>query len=192
MRVESIKAGQSDDPQVNAILEKWQTHYWRDTTMFGIIAQVPELLKVAQPVIDSMWPGESEHNTTGHLLELMRVKNAATAGCAHCASVRTTELADVVGPKETEMLKFQPKAGPTLSEREALAACFSERMAIDAHLVDDDFFARLREVFSDDEIVELIFGFGVLDLGAKFNITLRLNNEHDSLEYEDKLSALAV
>lgn len=192
MRAESIKAGNSHDPEVNEILKKWQTHYWRDTTMFGIIAQHPELLKASQRVIDAMWPGESEHNQTGHLLELMRVKNAATAGCAHCSSVRTAEVADVVGPKEAEMLKFQPKAGPTLSEREALATCLAERLAIDAHLVDDAFFAKLREAFSDDEIVELIFGFGILDLGAKFNIGLRLDNEHASLAYEDKLSALSA
>jgi alkylhydroperoxidase family enzyme len=189
MRVTPVKAGESADPDVNAILERWRTHYWGDTTMFGSIAHSPELLKAAQAVVDSMWPGESEHNLTGPLLELMRIKNANTAGCAHCQSVRTIPMTDVVGPKESEIEKFQPKPGPTLSEREALAVCLAERMAIDPHLIDDEFFARLRRVFSQDELVELFFGFGVLELGAKFNITMRLDNEHESLQYEDLLSA---
>jgi alkylhydroperoxidase family enzyme len=191
MRTESIKPGQSSDDDVNAILEKWRTHYWGDTTMFGVIAQHPDLLKASQPVIDAMWPGESEHNITGHLLELMRVKNAATAGCAHCLSVRTISTADTVSTKEDAMAAFQPPAGPHLSERESLAVCLAERLAIDPHLVDDEFFGRLRAAFTAEEIVELIFGFGVLDLGAKFNITLRLDNEHDSLAYEDVLSGAA-
>jgi alkylhydroperoxidase family enzyme len=191
MRTESIKPGQSDDADVNAILEKWRTHYWGDTTMFGVIAQHPDLLKASQPVVDSMWPGESQHNITGHLLELMRVKNAATAGCAHCLSVRTIRTAETVSSKEEAMAAFQPQPGGMLSERESLAVCLAERLAIDPHLVDDEFFARLRAAFTDEEIVELVFGFGVLELGAKFNITLRLDNEHDNLEYEDLLSGAA-
>jgi alkylhydroperoxidase family enzyme len=188
MRAESLKPGQSSDPEVNEILEKWRTHYWGDTTMFGVIAQHPDLLKASQPVVDSMWPGESEHNITGHLLELMRVKNAATAGCAHCLSVRTISTADAIASKEDALAGFQPPPGPQLSDRESLAVCLAERLAIDPHLVDDAFFARLKDAFSDEEIIELIFGFGVLELGAKFNITMRLDNEHESLEYEDLLS----
>ena len=63
------------------------------------------------------------------------------------------------------------------SDRERLALEYAERLAVDHHNVDDDFFDRLRTEFSDAEILELgmmagqYIGFGrllmVLDLTPK-------------------------
>ncbi len=64
------------------------------------------------------------------------------------------------------------------SDRERLALEYAERLAVDHHNVDDDFFDRLRTEFDDAEILELgmmagqYIGFGrllmVLDLTPKF------------------------
>ena len=64
------------------------------------------------------------------------------------------------------------------SDRERLALEYAERLAVDHHNMDDDFFDRLRTEFSDAEILELgmmagqYIGFGrllmVLDLTPKF------------------------
>lgn len=69
-------------------------------------------------------------------------------------------------------------AGESFSEREAVAVEFAERLATDHQNIDDDFFARLKESFSEPEILELgmmagqYIGFGrllaVLDLTPKF------------------------
>ena len=45
--------------------------------------------------------------------------------------------------------------GAGLSEREALAAEFAHRFALDHRNMDDPFWARLHAAFSDDELVEL-------------------------------------
>jgi len=68
--------------------------------------------------------------------------------------------------------------GATFSPREALAVEFAERLATDHHSIDDLFFDRLRQHFSEPEILELgmmagqYIGFGrllmVLDLTPKF------------------------
>ena len=68
--------------------------------------------------------------------------------------------------------------GASFSPREALAVEFAERLATDHHNIDDGFFDRLREQFSEPEILELgmmagqYIGFGrllmVLDLTPKF------------------------
>jgi alkylhydroperoxidase family enzyme len=65
-------------------------------------------------------------------------------------------------------------AGHRFSDRETLALDYAEKLALAHHTVDDDFFARLRGMFSDPEILELgmmigqYIGFGrllkVLDL----------------------------
>ena len=45
--------------------------------------------------------------------------------------------------------------GAGLTEREALAAEFAQRFAVDHRNMDDDFWKRLHAAFSDDELVEL-------------------------------------
>ncbi len=68
--------------------------------------------------------------------------------------------------------------GAAFSPREALAVEYAERLAVDHHNMHDGFFDRLREHFSEAEILEIgmmagqYIGFGrllmVLDLEAKF------------------------
>jgi alkylhydroperoxidase family enzyme len=53
-----------------------------------------------------------------------------------------------------------------LTEREALAAEFAQRFALDHQAMDDAFWARLRGAFSDDEVADLIICCGMfLGLG---------------------------
>jgi len=64
------------------------------------------------------------------------------------------------------------------SEQEALALEYADRLATDHHNMDDDFFDRLKEHYSDEQVLELgmmigqFIGFGrllaVLDLESKF------------------------
>lgn len=68
--------------------------------------------------------------------------------------------------------------GESFTPRESLAVEYAERLAIDHHNVDDEFFSRLKQLFSEREILELgmmagqYIGFGrllmVLDLTPKF------------------------
>ena len=53
-----------------------------------------------------------------------------------------------------------------LSEREKLAAEFAQCFALDHQAMDDDFWARLRGTFADDEVADLIMCCGMfLGLG---------------------------
>lgn len=64
------------------------------------------------------------------------------------------------------------------SARERLALEYAEKLAVDHHSIDDEFFERLRTSFDDGEILELgmmigqYIGFGrllkVMDLEPKF------------------------
>jgi alkylhydroperoxidase family enzyme len=61
-----------------------------------------------------------------------------------------------------------PAGGNAFSERERMALLYAEKLAVDHHSIDDAFFARLKTVFSDPEILELgmmigqYIGFGRL------------------------------
>ena len=76
-----------------------------------------------------------------------------------------------------------------LSRREALAVELAERMAMDPHSVTDEFWASLREQFSEEEVVELAFACSIFNWGNKFNITMRLDTDGANypvgMEYKD-------
>jgi alkylhydroperoxidase family enzyme len=58
------------------------------------------------------------------------------------------------------------RSSGTLSERERLAAEFAQRFALDHQAMDDEFWARLRATFTDDEVADLIICCGMfLGLG---------------------------
>lgn len=89
----------------------------------------------------------------------------------------------VVSDKEAAIHEHQPQAGDVLNEREALAIQLAERIALDPHTVDTPFFSRLKEHFSDEEIVEMVFACGIFNWGNKFNITMQMDADTAS-EYE--------
>ena len=102
-------------------------------------------------------------------------------------AVRTTAVRGVVEQREQACMAHQPQAGANLTEREALAVSLAERIALDPHTVTDSFFAQLRDVFSDEEIVEMVFACGIFNWGNKFNITMQMSSDGDS-EYEPEMA----
>lgn len=50
-------------------------------------------------------------------------------------------------------------------------------MAGDLTYITDEFFADLREEFTDEEIIELVFAASIFNWGNKFNITMTLDAE---------------
>ena len=95
-------------------------------------------------------------------------------------TVRTTAVRGEVGPREAACASHQPQAGDALNEREALAVSLAERIALDPHTVTDEFFAQLKGVFSEEEIVEMVFACGIFNWGNKFNITMHMDSEEAS------------
>lgn len=98
-------------------------------------------------------------------------------------TVRTTAVRGAVGPKEAACASHQPRAGDHLNDREALGVSLAERIALDPHTVTDEFFAKVQEHFTDDEIVEMVYACGIFNWGNKFNITLNMDAEAES-EYD--------
>jgi alkylhydroperoxidase family enzyme len=105
--------------------------------------------------------------------EAARMKIAHINGCEVCMGWRVPALAKV-GVTEELYAHVDEPSHAEYSAEEALAIEYAERFALDHRSIDDAFFARLHEHFSDAEILELTIlignwmGFGrltaVLDL----------------------------
>ena len=102
-------------------------------------------------------------------------------------TVRTAAVRGEVSSREDECSKHQPQAGGVLNEREALGVSLAERIAVDPHTVTDEFFSELKGVFSEEEIVEMVFACGIFNWGNKFNITMNMDSDGES-EYPTNLS----
>ena len=75
--------------------------------------------------------------------------------CAVCRDTRARdgEAAGAGEPFYAEVTDWRAATG--LSERERLAAEFAERFAIDHLAMDDEFWGRLHDAFSEDELADL-------------------------------------
>jgi alkylhydroperoxidase family enzyme len=86
--------------------------------------------------------------------------------CVVCQDTRARE-ADAGGVDEgfyAQVADWRSSDG--LSDRERLAAEFAQRFALDHLAMDDDFWARLRAAYADDEIADLTMCCGMfLGLG---------------------------
>ena len=86
--------------------------------------------------------------------EAARIRIAEINGCDVCLSTRTTSTPEQL--TEAEYLGMAEwKSLASLSPREALAAEFAERFALDHRNLDDDFWVRLRANYDDAEIFDL-------------------------------------
>lgn len=170
-----LKPGDSADTDVNKLLQDAVDGWWNDSAMFGVIGRQPDLLKTIVPVFEAFFmAGRIEP----YLFELMRLKTGEINQCTYCATVRAAGVRDDVGPRESAV--FGDIDGDKLSRREVLGVRLAEYMAGDPNYIPDGFFDELRQEFSEDEIVELVFGCSVFNFGNKFNITMKLDSSSDS------------
>jgi alkylhydroperoxidase family enzyme len=86
--------------------------------------------------------------------EAARMRIAHVNDCAVCRGWRIPELAEQGVDEELYAHVDDPEAG-SYSDQERLAIEFAERFALNHRSIDDAFFARLREHFTDAEILDL-------------------------------------
>jgi alkylhydroperoxidase family enzyme len=81
--------------------------------------------------------------------------------CAVCRDTRARE-GDAAGADEPFYVEVTDwRASSALSERERGAAEFAERFALDHLAMDDEFWARMHAVFTDEELADLTICCGM-------------------------------
>lgn len=173
-RIPPLTPAEAPDEDTRRRLEESREGWYGDTAFFGAIAHQPALLARSMELF-SAFPQSEELDT--ELLELMRLRVAASHRCAYCGTVRTRSVAEAVAPKERAVFERDYDA---LEEREALAVRLAEAMSVDPHGIDDLFFAELEAAFSAAELVELLT-FAAVEVGFdRFCIALRLDTDGES------------
>jgi AhpD family alkylhydroperoxidase len=119
-----------------------------------IYAQRPEIAKAFFEYGKAL----REHRLlSDRLIELVRLRVAFHNQCRSCMAVRYEEG---INDGLTEALVCElekPEEAPDLSEGERAAIGYADLAATNHHRITDETFDRLREHFSEPEIVELCF-----------------------------------
>ena len=174
-RFKALKPGESPDSDVNRLLEGARTGWWQDTSMFGTIGRQPSLLKTIVPVFESFLGGQ---RIPAHIFEMMRLKTGEINDCTYCKEVRSEATRALVSERENAI--FGKVDFDNLPLNEALAVQLAEYIAGDPNYIPDGFFERLATVFTEEEIIELVFACSIFNWGNKFNITMQIDGSEDS------------
>jgi alkylhydroperoxidase family enzyme len=95
--------------------------------------------------------GTVEHTTK----ELLRVKLADVYGCGYCGTVRSLRAKTEGLTEDKIRLACDEGDNSSFSDREQLVLEWGTRLARDPASVDDALMARMKQEFTDSELVEL-------------------------------------
>jgi len=139
------------DPELRAMTHADQLTTLERGTM-RIMAHKPE---TAKGFVGFFVALRADRTLPERLLELMRLRIAFHNQCRSCMAVRY-QAAAAEGVDEDLVCSLErPMEAEGLSERERLAIDYGERMATNHLSIDDAYHDRLRQYFTEPEIVEL-------------------------------------
>ncbi|MGB3438723.1 MAG: carboxymuconolactone decarboxylase family protein [Actinophytocola sp.] len=108
--------------------------------------------------------------------EAARLRIAQINGCLFCQDWRTERDGKKVEPEFAEAVE-RWRTTDAFDDRTRLAAEYAERYAIDHHNLDDEFWSRMTEHYSQSEIVELSMSLGSWLAFGRLNRVLGLDTQ---------------
>lgn len=152
------------DPELRALMQADQATELERGAM-RMYAHCPEL---AKGIVRFNMTLKGNRGLPERLIELVRLRVAFHNQCRSCMAIRYQD-AQADGVTEDLVCSLErPAEAADLSDAEKAAIEFGERMAADHLSIDDAFYDRLRQHFSEAQIVELatniafFVGFGRL------------------------------
>ncbi|WP_226479555.1 hypothetical protein [Natrinema amylolyticum] len=180
-RMSPVKAAESTDQKVTAILRGAEEGLWMDPVMRGGAARRPQLFDSIVPAFEAIREGG---RIDPELLRLLQLKTGEINRCTHYLLVRTNSVRDRVTSKEDRV--FAGINERELARREVLGVRSAEKMVDDPNDTEND----LREEFTDPEIVELVFANALFTLGDDCTSRMVMNTGEGSLNSTELESPL--
>jgi len=133
----------------------------------------PEILKAFGETGEGVYPGGILERA---LKEKVILKASLLNECQFCINSHRA-IMRMIGIPDAHIENLD--AAEHLTHREALALDYTIRAIRDANGIGENFFDRLRREFSDEEIVELTFLIGLIQMLNLFNNALRVTYRGD-------------
>ena len=154
--------------------EKYEPVFGEDPPLRKqVYAQRPELAAALGKYMQAL---ATERVLPDRLIELVRLRIAFHNQCRSCMAVRYPTGDDEVSEELVCSLE-RPQEAPDLTEAERAALAYADLLATNHLAVDDRVFARLKEHFSDEEIVELCLNAALFVGMGRTTMTLDLTDD---------------
>ena len=145
-----------EDPQLRSYLEYAARYGTPRPESQAIRAHVPAVLRT----LSESWQVAFREGVMDHSIkELCRLYVSKTVECNYCGSQRSHKAAAVSEADVDDLLEFE--SSDRYDERQKAALAYASALAWAPHEANDEVWARLREHFSDDEIMELGYFVGL-------------------------------
>ena len=152
-------------------MANWYTRrsYGRDTEIAGVMAHsLPDLLGYGT----FEFLHERRRSTDEKLLALAGTKAACLIGCQFCIDIGS-HISREAGVTEDQLRNLHSyRESPAFSAEERLVLEYAEEMCQIPVAISDELFARLREHFDEEQIVELTASIAIENLRSRFNNAL--------------------
>jgi AhpD family alkylhydroperoxidase len=120
------------------------------------------------------WFHERANRVDERLKDLAATRVATMVGCQFCIDIGSA-LGRKAGVTEDQLRDFHNyRTSPHYSAEERLVMEYAEELTREHVEVPDDLFARLREHFDDEQIVELTAAITIENFRARFNNALEV------------------
>jgi alkylhydroperoxidase family enzyme len=158
-------ADEVTDTAIPAIIDAMATGWWGDSALAKALARRPESLKATVALVETLY---TKSGIDPVLLELMRITVAEARDDTYGSVIRVQPFADAVARK---------RSAQALTEPEAVALELAQRMALNPHTVDDTLYGQLKEHFTDEQAVAVVFAISVFSMASGIQIGLHLDTE---------------
>jgi uncharacterized peroxidase-related enzyme len=106
------------------------------------------------------------------LRSLLTVRVSQINSCSFCVDINSATLAQRAGSLDKVHGVADWRGSRSFSDRERAALEYAEAVTVTGEKVSDELFARMRQHFDDDTIVELTALIAFQNLSSKFNSAL--------------------
>ncbi|HZZ45873.1 MAG TPA: carboxymuconolactone decarboxylase family protein [Pseudonocardia sp.] len=161
------------DDRLRARLDRWYDNAYPDDNLFLTLARRPGVLDATWGFVRYIYGGGSLIEP--ELFELVRKKLAYNNRCTHCSVVTSraaTEAFGGDGEAEEVLAALFDYERSELPARTKAALAYADRLSGEHTEFDDAEYTKLREHFSDDEILDLGMTIGFAIGWQRFNTAM--------------------
>ncbi|MBI4055156.1 MAG: carboxymuconolactone decarboxylase family protein [Elusimicrobia bacterium] len=133
------------------------------TEMVQALAVRPDIFQAFLGFSDCLYPGGKIERI---LKEKIIVKISEINCCQYCTDIHRESLTDFGLPVQAEICAEDA--------REQAALDYAEQVTLNSNRVSEELYARVKNQFTQEEIVELTFFIGLMNLLNRFNNALQV------------------
>lgn len=161
-------------PDVARVYEEYASSYGPFRNQAGVMAHVPA---AANSLMSMLLELKRQRNINWRYIELAIVVTSKLNACHYCVAHHTNPL-KVEGVSQAA-IDALPELHPDLDETDRLVIEYTIAVTNDARKVRQALFDRLREKFSEAQMVELTMRIALCGFFNRFNDALQIDDELD-------------